>query len=93
MEDWSHQMSKPRKIKNLLTYLLTYLLGGHHFLGSTNPDVILKRMHNLYTHGKMLGNTSSPNFMFLKFQLHVAWQYHFFTAYICKHCLLLYLNY
>ena len=26
MEDWFHQMSNPRKIKNLLTYLLTYLL-------------------------------------------------------------------
>ena len=23
MEDWFHQMSNPRKIKNLLTYLLT----------------------------------------------------------------------
>ena len=26
MEDWFHQMSNPRKIKNLLTYLHTYLL-------------------------------------------------------------------
>ena len=25
MEDWFHQMSYPRKIKNLLTYLLTLL--------------------------------------------------------------------
>ena len=24
MEDWFHQMSNPHKIKNLLTYLLTY---------------------------------------------------------------------
>ena len=27
MEDWFHQMGNPLKIKNLLTYLLTYLSG------------------------------------------------------------------
>ena len=32
----------------------------------------------MYTHGKKLGNTSSPNFMFLEFQLPEAWRYQIF---------------
>ena len=31
---------------------------------------------------KKLGNISSPNFMFLEFQLPVAWRYQILTAYI-----------
>ena len=40
MEDWFHRMSNPRKIKNLLTYLLTYLLHTctlHEKVGQFQP--------------------------------------------------------
>ena len=32
-------------------------LGGHHFLGLTNPDVNLKRMHQLYNGGNQILKT------------------------------------
>ena len=43
MEDWFHQMSNPRKIKNLLTYLLTYLCVGriwHPFRYGNNRFIL-----------------------------------------------------
>ena len=39
MEDWFHQMSNPCKIKNLLTYLLTYTIEGVRALTSFSPIV------------------------------------------------------
>ena len=43
-------------------------LGGHHFLGLTNPDVNLKRMHQLY----IVISEKSPWFLMIRyFQLKI----------------------
>ena len=53
-------------------------LRGYKLTGkNSNPNT---QTTYIYTHGKRLGNTSSPNYMFLEFQLPVAWRYQIFDS-------------